>query len=132
MRRRRLGEELVSIMFAIAFDLEVFFGFFDPAIALELGLLRIVVRTLFASQFRLDRVFVEAVHLPSCDRVHVSHDACLAAVERVRLAGVVAFVNVVPCAIADGHARRTGSVAVARKAVVVYTSQKVAELVRIE
>eukprot|EP00965_Chrysotila_dentata_P073809 2438156-Pleurochrysis_carterae.AAC.1 len=76
-------------MFAIAFDLEVFLSLFDPVIALELCLLWIVVRSLLASQLRLDRVLVEAIHLPPRDRVHVSHDAGPAAVEWVRLAGVV-------------------------------------------
>eukprot|EP00965_Chrysotila_dentata_P165372 5461009-Pleurochrysis_carterae.AAC.1 len=62
-------------MLAIVFDFEVLLGLFDPVIALELGLLWIVVRSLLAAPFGLDRIFVEAIHLPSRDRVHVPHDA---------------------------------------------------------
>eukprot|EP00965_Chrysotila_dentata_P057118 1895079-Pleurochrysis_carterae.AAC.2 len=48
MRWRRLREELVRVVLAIALELEILFNLFDPAVALQFRLRRVVERTLDA------------------------------------------------------------------------------------
>eukprot|EP00965_Chrysotila_dentata_P021504 712409-Pleurochrysis_carterae.AAC.1 len=103
-------------MFTVAFDLKVLLLLLDPTVALLLRR-RLIVVGLPDALFWLDSVFIEPIHLPARHRVDVHDDVRLATIKRVRFAGVVAPLHVIPCVVADGSARRASSVSTASEAV---------------